>query len=94
MFRCEFFEVVDVDLQRYEQAYPAVNIEGELRKMDCWLRANPARRKKQYSRFINNWLAKTHGRLQEAEIGAMTREHIRREQERTDAMVGKWKGYR
>lgn len=93
-FTCEFFEVSPEDIDRFEQAYPAVNIRGELLKMHCWLIANPLRRKKKYNRFINNWLAKCHGRLLEAQVSAQTREFIKLDQRRVEARVGKWDGYK
>lgn len=66
----------------------------ELKKMEGWLRANPERRKKRYMRFAFNWLAKVHGRLLEAEVAATVRATIGRQQERADASVGLWEGYK
>lgn len=40
-------------------AYPACDIELELYKMREWLLANPDKRKKNYRRFIVNWLTRT-----------------------------------
>jgi len=39
-------------------AYPACDIDQELRKMREWLLANPDKKKKNYRRFIVNWLVK------------------------------------
>jgi hypothetical protein len=36
--------------------YPNVDIVHELGMMDDWLDSNPRRRKKNYRRFITNWL--------------------------------------
>lgn len=89
-FACEFFSVSDAEEQRFELAYPAVNVQQEFQKMETWLWANPSRRKKKYKRFIVNWLSKTHGRLMEAEVKATVREVLQREQRHVDAMVGKY----
>jgi hypothetical protein len=40
------------------KAYPAVNLTKELYAMDQWLIANPEKRKKNYYRFITNWLSR------------------------------------
>lgn len=40
-------------------AYPACDINLELYKMREWLLANPDKRKKNYRRFIVNWLTRT-----------------------------------
>jgi hypothetical protein len=44
------------------EAYPAVDVMGELKKMAAWLVSNPKNRKSDYPRFINNWLAKAQDR--------------------------------
>lgn len=48
-------------IEKWGQAYPAVNVKQELRKMVAWLDANPQKRKtpKGVDRFINNWLMRT-----------------------------------
>lgn len=84
-FACEYFNVSDAELNLFEETYPGVPVEVELQKAAVWLWANPNRPKKQMRRFITNWLAKTHGRLLEAQ----TRELVRREQMRVDANVGR-----
>ena len=58
-FKEDSFEgISDWDLTAWTLAYPALNIEGELRRAAQWLAANPERRKKNYRRFIINWLAR------------------------------------
>jgi len=65
-------EQIDFDFQKREwlnikiedksgwlAAYPACDIELELFKMREWLLANPDKRKKNYRRFIVNWLTRT-----------------------------------
>lgn len=53
----------DVPLSKIEEwkvAFPAVDVEQELRKMIAWLNSNPERKKtsRGVNRFINNWLSK------------------------------------
>jgi hypothetical protein len=44
------------DLKGWKEAYPAVNIELELKAMGEWLLSNPLKKKTNYRRFIVNWL--------------------------------------
>ena len=45
--------------ERWTEAYPAVDIEQQLARMDVWLRANPAKAKRKlWERFITNWLSR------------------------------------
>lgn len=37
------------------EAYPLVNIEREVKRAAAWLVSNPAKRKKDAPRFLNNW---------------------------------------
>jgi len=46
------------DKKAWEEAYPACDVEIELKKMAEWLKANPTKKKSNYRRFINNWLSK------------------------------------
>lgn len=48
------------DVTRWKGAYPAVNIEAELRKMSVWCHANAKNRKTRtgINRFVNTWLSK------------------------------------
>jgi hypothetical protein len=39
-------------------AFPWVERQGEYRKMESWLEANPLRRPRSASRFVHNWFAK------------------------------------
>lgn len=47
------------DEKGWVETYPACNIEIELRRMREWLLANPEKKKKNYRRFIVNWLARS-----------------------------------
>ncbi|MCU0916981.1 MAG: hypothetical protein MUC88_20825 [Planctomycetes bacterium] len=46
----------DALLKNWKDAYPNVNVEAEIRKAHSWLISNPRRRKKNLSRFLNNWI--------------------------------------
>lgn len=54
--------VTETDKQTWKEAYPACNITTELKRMEVWLVANPTKRKKNYRRFITNWLARNQER--------------------------------
>jgi len=89
-FSCQWFEVSDADEARFTETYCGVPVRVELAKMETWLWANPARRKKNIRRFIVNWLGKCHKDLLAAEVGALVKEDMRRRQ----AMVGEFRGRR
>jgi len=42
----------------WRKAYPAVDIPRALYAMDQWIQANPDKKKKNYFRFIVNWLSR------------------------------------
>ena len=52
-------EITAGDINAWAETYPACNIEIELRRMREWLLANPDKKKKNYRRFIVNWLARS-----------------------------------
>ena len=47
-------------IQKWKLAYPKVNVEQELLKMDTWCESNPAKRKTKngISKFCNSWLGR------------------------------------
>ena len=51
--------IPDSKVEEWNLAFPACDIELELRRMAVWLEANPTKRKSNYARFIANWLTKT-----------------------------------
>jgi len=54
------WDVPENDMERLREAYPACDIDLQMRKADIWLRANPAKsKKKQWLRFLQNWLARS-----------------------------------
>lgn len=44
------------DIKGWKEAYPACDIDLELKRMGEWLKANPHKKKSRYRRFIMNWL--------------------------------------
>jgi hypothetical protein len=49
--------ILDEDRKLWAEAYPACDIEQELKKMIAWAVANPQKAKKSnYAKFITNWL--------------------------------------
>ena len=54
------YPVYKLDIDRYSELYPAVDVIQEFRKMVGWLDANPTKRKTKsgVKRFINSWLSK------------------------------------
>ena len=55
----EWENITPKDKADWEQAYPACDIDIELAQMREWLKANPDKRKKNYRRFITNWLSRS-----------------------------------
>lgn len=53
-----FSGIGEPDLAIWREAYPAIDVETEIKKAAAWLKANPKNRKKNYERFIVNWLAR------------------------------------
>jgi len=52
--------IIDDDIERWEKAYPAVDIEGEMLRASEWLINNPRKRpKKNISQFLYNWYNRT-----------------------------------
>lgn len=57
------FREVPLDLvEQWQQAYPAVDVLSELRRMEAWASANPVNRKSNWQRFIVNWLTRAQDR--------------------------------
>lgn len=55
-----FYDVPLDKITLWKEAYPAVDIERELKRMIAWLDSNPTRRKTKrgITKFINNWLSR------------------------------------
>ena len=60
----EEWEADDADIIQWQKTYPAVDVFGELAKMESWLDANPTKRKteKGIKRFVNSWLSRAQDR--------------------------------
>jgi len=54
----KFFNITIEDKAGWLEAYPAVDIDHELNGMREWLLSNPSKKKKNYRRFITNWLTR------------------------------------
>ena len=57
----KFENIPGEKLQKWKEAYRPLNVEVELKKMEAWCAANPEKRKKNWERFIINWLSSTKG---------------------------------
>lgn len=59
-----FYDVPSEKLSLWKDAYPAVDVEQELRKMIVWCDANPTKRKTRrgVAKFINAWLERSQNR--------------------------------
>ena len=53
-----FTGILDTDRMRWRRAFPRVKLNVELRIMHEWLLSNPAKRKKNYFRFVSAWLSR------------------------------------
>ena len=58
----EWENIIAKNMQRWQDTYPACDINLELKKMADWLLANPAKRKKNYRKFISGWLSRQQDR--------------------------------
>lgn len=58
------YDVPIEKMSKWKQAYPAVDVEQELKKMIVWLDSNPNKKKthRGIDRFINNWLERAQNR--------------------------------
>lgn len=67
LYEGDFFSISKKQHQKYEEAYPSLDLVGEYKAMDAWLESNPSKRKTQrgYPRFVNGWLSREHKKLQE-----------------------------
>jgi hypothetical protein len=57
----KFENIPKEKLEKWKEAFPNCNVDLELKKMEAWLAANPERRKKNYEKFIVNWLGRAKG---------------------------------
>lgn len=45
-------------IRTWQDAFPKIDIDGELTRSELWYQINPKKRKRNLQRFINNWLAR------------------------------------
>ena len=54
-----FFEAIDPTIMDvWKEAYPNINVKTELIKIKAWLISNPNKAKKDFKKFVNNWLSR------------------------------------
>lgn len=80
-----WINIIPDDLNMWKSAYPACNIEIELKQMSQWLLSNPDKRKKNYRRFITNWL--TRSQEKGGTKGLAKTEHISKGRPKTDKEI-------
>jgi len=58
----KFHNITKKQIQLWKDAYPAVDISTEIRRAAAWMAANPAKKKKQWKRFLMGWLSRAQER--------------------------------
>jgi Helix-turn-helix domain len=53
-----FTNISEQQMITWEQAFPKLDIDGELTRIELWYANNPKKRKRNLQRFIANWLAR------------------------------------
>jgi hypothetical protein len=64
-----FQHVLPELVEKWQEAYPAVDVLSELHRMEAWALANPVNRKSNWQRFIVNWLTKSQDRARSGGSG-------------------------
>jgi phage replication O-like protein O len=59
----KFENIPKEKIEKWKEAYLYCNVDIEIKKMEAWLAANPERLKKNYEKFIVNWLSRTRPEL-------------------------------
>ena len=55
----KFFDAIDDTIIKvWKEAYPNINIKAELAKAKAWLISSPNNAKKDFKKFVNNWLSR------------------------------------
>lgn len=57
-FNAGAWAVPDILKNQWVDAYPAVDVEGEMRRASAWLLANPKNVKSNYAKFLNGWFSR------------------------------------
>lgn len=53
-----FTGISEAQMDEWEQAFPKMDVDGELDRIELWYKANPKKHKRDIKRFITNWLAR------------------------------------
>jgi len=55
----KFENITPDDIIMWEEAYPAVAIEQEIKRAEVWLHSNPTKTKSNYKKFLDGWFSRT-----------------------------------
>lgn len=67
-FTAEGFDISAERLKAWKLAYPAVDVEREVRHAHEWILANPKNHKSNYHRYLVNWLSKAQDRAPRVQV--------------------------
>lgn len=56
--RSMFTGISEEQMDEWEAAFPKLDIDGELTRIELWYQLNPKKHKRDIKRFITNWLAR------------------------------------
>lgn len=65
-------------MSAWKRAHPAINLNTELAKAAAWIMANPKNIKKNYAKFITNWLSRSQDRAPRAQTRESAVDRVRR----------------
>ncbi len=54
----KFENVTDEQVELWQEAFPASDVRGQILKAAIWAAANPKKRKKDWKRFLGNWVGR------------------------------------
>jgi len=58
----KFENITKEQIKRFETAYPAIDIEGQILRAGVWLESNPKNKKSDFKSFLNKWFVKAQDR--------------------------------
>lgn len=67
--------ITEAMLDKWREAYPAINVDAQISQAEAWLLANPKNRKSDYMRFLNGWLSRAQDRAPRFVGGKNTSTH-------------------
>jgi len=88
--KLSFEGITEQKLKKWKEAFPNCNVDIELKKMEAWLIANSTKRKKNYEKFIVNWLGRARGGNNGKNNGRYIPVSGKRKFTGLDADAGKW----